>query len=61
MEHFQERLRDAEEMLNRYKTDNHMLHQRCELAERDRGAMQHGNFMELEKVGCGRFSVAVGL
>ena len=27
-----------------------MLHQRVEMAERDRGAMEHGNFLELEKV-----------
>jgi len=47
---FQDRLRETEEMLNRVKTDNAMLHQRCELAERDRGAMQHGSYMEIEKV-----------
>jgi len=49
-EFFQERLREAEELLSRYKTDNMMLHQRVEMAERDRGAMEHGNYVELEKV-----------
>jgi len=49
-EFFKERLREAEELLNRYKTDNMMLHQRVEMAERDRGASEHGNFVELEKV-----------
>ncbi|KAL5249958.1 hypothetical protein ACHWQZ_G015886 [Mnemiopsis leidyi] len=49
-EFLRERLREAEELLSRYKTDNMMLHQRVEMAERDRGAMEHGNFLELEKV-----------
>ena len=49
-EFFKERLREAEELLSKYKTDNMMLHQRVEMAERDRGAMEHGNFLELEKV-----------
>jgi len=47
---YQERLREAEELLARYKTDNVMLHQRVELAERDRSALQHGTAADIERV-----------
>lgn len=50
LENLNRRLADAEDTIQRFQSDNRLLQQRVDISERERSAMQHGNYVELEKV-----------
>eukprot|EP00116_Pleurobrachia_bachei_P001466 sb/3461728/ len=50
LENLNRRLAEAEDTIQRFQSDNRLLQQRVDISERERSAMQHGNYVELEKV-----------
>ena len=47
---YKERAEEVEGVLSRYKTDNTMLQNRCETAEREMSAIQHDSVLQMEKI-----------